>query len=121
MSERAETSHLAAWVCAAATVASLWVGPGGLHDMRPAAGATMPPTTAKVPPSDRLWFNRRSGYYHTPQCIYYTQTKDGLFLSVEEATRIGSPCGHCFKSVRRPTNEDRGRKAAAAVKAWLMP
>ncbi|MEB3223945.1 MAG: hypothetical protein VKS61_17865 [Candidatus Sericytochromatia bacterium] len=120
---RSRWDGVAAWVCAGASVLALAMGPSGGGVGVPAAGATLSPQATPQPNSpwpDRVWFNRRSGIFHTPKCMYYTQTKDGLFLATEEATRIGSACGHCLRPPRRGA-EDRDRRARGGVRAWVIP
>jgi hypothetical protein len=111
----------ATWIGAVAGVAALVMGGVSAGDVLPVASATLAPGVRAEVASERLWFNRRSGIFHLPTCIYYTQTKEGVFLNVEEAERIGTRCGHCLGARRRPPEGSRSRKDTGPVKVYVMP
>lgn len=110
----------ATWISTLASVAALFmpIELAGRGLMPPAAGATLAAPEAEAP---RVWFNRRSGVFHVPGCVYYTTTREGLFITLDEAQRIASPCGHCLAPSRRRQAHDKTRATTSSIRAWLMP
>jgi hypothetical protein len=106
----------ATWVSTAASLAAI-LTPTGVDFMPPAACATMAPEAQ----TDRVWFNRRSGVYHIHSCAYYTTTREGLFITLEEAKRIASPCGHCLAPTRRRSAKGERETVRGTIRAWLFP
>jgi len=53
-------------------------------------GAAMPESVAKTPPQKGMvWVNTASGVYHREGDRWYGKTKDGKFMSEEEAKKAG--------------------------------
>ncbi len=64
-----------------------------------APGASLSPNPevspeAQTAAGERVWVNTRSGKYFLPGSRYYGQTKQGQYMSAEEARRLGYTAAH---------------------------